>query len=143
MAKAPKAKKFHEALLLELAAWILSQSEPVTRAQINEAFPDDYGGRPETAERKFTRDKDALKRLGFNLETEDLGGRKEQVGYAIDAHSSLLPPIDLTADEAEHLYRLDRIASVEPGTRVFGAHRGPPVARYARRSLYLESGDER
>jgi proteasome accessory factor C len=43
----------------------------------------------------------------------------------------------------EHLYRLDRIASVEPGTRVFGEHRGPPLKRYARKNLYFESGAER
>ncbi len=44
---------------------------------------------------------------------------------------------------AEHLFRLDRIASVEPGTRVFGEHKGPPVSRYGRRNLYFESGAER
>jgi proteasome accessory factor C len=44
---------------------------------------------------------------------------------------------------AEHLFRLDRIVTVEPGTRVFPVHRGPPVSRYARRSLYFESGAER
>jgi len=43
----------------------------------------------------------------------------------------------------EHLFRLDRIVSVEQGTRVFGEHRGPPLARYARRSLYFDSGAER
>ncbi len=43
----------------------------------------------------------------------------------------------------EHLFRLDRIVSAEPGTRPFGEHRGPPVARYARRHLYFESGAER
>jgi proteasome accessory factor C len=43
----------------------------------------------------------------------------------------------------EHLFRLDRIAEVELGTRVFGAHRGPPVGRYARRKLYFPSGAER
>jgi proteasome accessory factor C len=31
--------------------------------------------------------------------------------------------------EAEHLFRLDRIASVEPRTRVFGEHKGPPTSR--------------
>jgi proteasome accessory factor C len=46
------------------------------------------------------------------------------------------------AKEAEHLYRLDRIVTVELGTRVFGAHRGPPLARYAKQ-LYFESGAER
>lgn len=46
------------------------------------------------------------------------------------------------AKAAEHLFRVDRIVTVEPGTRVFGAHRGPPVARYAKQ-LYFESGAER
>lgn len=41
----------------------------------------------------------------------------------------------------EHLYRLDRIASVTTGTRVFGPHQGS-LARYAGR-LYFESGAER
>jgi proteasome accessory factor B len=99
MVKARTEKKPHEARLLRLAAWILSQSEPVTRAQIYAAFPDHYRGKPDATERMFSRDKDALKRLGFNLETEEVGG-EDQVGYTIEAHSSLLPPIDLTADEA-------------------------------------------
>jgi proteasome accessory factor B len=100
MATARTSKKSHEARLLQLAAWILGQSEPVTRGQIFAAFPREYGGKPDAAERKLTRDKDALKRLGFNLETEELGGRDEQVGYAIDAWTSMLPPIELAPDEA-------------------------------------------
>ncbi len=44
---------------------------------------------------------------------------------------------------AEHLYRLDRIAEVELGARVFGAHQGPPVERLARKHLYFQSGQER
>lgn len=47
------------------------------------------------------------------------------------------------AKGAEHLFRLDRIVAVEVGARLFGEHRGPPVSRYARRSLYFESGAER
>ena len=43
----------------------------------------------------------------------------------------------------EHLFRLDRIASVTVGTRVFGEHKGPPLDRYKRRHLYFESGAER
>ncbi len=87
MPRARPEKKPHEARLLRLAAWILSQPEPVTRARIFEEFPDDYRGKADTAERKFTRDKEALKRLGFALETEELGGRDEQVGYTIDART--------------------------------------------------------
>jgi proteasome accessory factor C len=47
------------------------------------------------------------------------------------------------AKGAEHLFRFDRIVTVELGTRVFGEHKGPPTARYARQSLYFESGAER
>jgi proteasome accessory factor C len=43
---------------------------------------------------------------------------------------------------AEHLYRLDRVVSVELGARVFGAHQGPPVARYLKKGLFFESGAE-
>jgi proteasome accessory factor C len=43
----------------------------------------------------------------------------------------------------EHLFRLDRVVTVELGTRVFGEHKGPPVSRYGRQSLYFESGSER
>jgi proteasome accessory factor C len=43
----------------------------------------------------------------------------------------------------EHLFRLDRIVSVQVGTRVFGAHQGPPVARYGGKHLFFESGAER
>ncbi|HEX9050338.1 MAG TPA: WYL domain-containing protein [Anaeromyxobacter sp.] len=99
MPKARTSKKPHEARLLRLAAWILDRSEPVTRGEIFAAFPNDYGGKPDAAERKLTRDKDALKRLGFNLETEELGGR-DQVGYTIDARTSTLAPVELGPDEA-------------------------------------------
>jgi proteasome accessory factor B len=97
---ARKRSSPHEARLLRLAAWLLDQAEPASRARIYEAFPDAYRGRPDAKEKKFTRDKEALRRLGFNLETEQLGGREDQVGYFIDARSSALPPIDLSADEA-------------------------------------------
>ncbi len=98
MAKAAPKHKAHEARLLRLAAWLLSQPSPVSRAEIYARFPD-YRRAAANAEKMFTRDKDALKRLGFNLTTEEIGGA-EQVGYAIDAHGSMLPPIELGADEA-------------------------------------------
>jgi predicted DNA-binding transcriptional regulator YafY len=89
-----------EARLLKLASWLLSQGEPVTRNQIVETFPDEYRGRPDAVERKFSRDKDALRRLGYAVEPVELGSREEAVGYVIDARSCSLPRIDLTPDEA-------------------------------------------
>jgi predicted DNA-binding transcriptional regulator YafY len=153
MATRRPEKKPHEARLLRLAAWILSRSEPVTRAQIFAAFPDEYSGRPDTAEKKFTRDKDALRRLGFHLETEDLGTREEQVGYSIDARSSSLPPLDLAADEAAALWtagagalRLSRHPlrdELESALRklVVGA-RGLPPRAAATEELEIEGGRE-
>ena len=96
--------KTTEARLLGVAAWILEQPDPVTRQQIYEAFPDDYGGRPDAAERKFSRDKDALERLGFTLATEQLGKSEGQVGYAIDARACRLPRVQLTPEEAALLW---------------------------------------
>jgi predicted DNA-binding transcriptional regulator YafY len=97
MAKAAPKQKAHEARLLRLAAWILSQPTPVTRAEIYARLG--YPRDPVNAEKMFTRDKDALKQLGFHLTTEEVGGA-DQLGYTIDAHGSMLPPIELTADEA-------------------------------------------
>ena len=72
---------------LRLASWLLSQSEPVNRAQIYAAFPDDYRGGASAKEKKFGRDKNALKDLGFAIETVDLGHREEAKGYVVDAHA--------------------------------------------------------
>jgi predicted DNA-binding transcriptional regulator YafY len=96
-----------EARLLGLASYILSQSEPVTRAQIYAAFPQDYRGKALAAERKFTRDKDALRKLGFQLEAEPLGSDDEgttNVGYTIDPRACALPPIEFTPDEAAQVW---------------------------------------
>ncbi len=46
------------------------------------------------------------------------------------------------AKQEEHLYRLDRIASVELGQRVFGQHQGPPVTRYLKQGVYFQTGAE-
>lgn len=47
------------------------------------------------------------------------------------------------AKAEEHLFRLDRIVTVELGARVFGEHKGPPLSRYGKKRLYFESGTER
>lgn len=92
-----------EARLLRLASWLLDQGEPVTRSQILEAFPDDYRGKPDAVERKFTRDKDALRRLGYDIQTVELGTR-EGPGYVLSAHACRLPPIVFAPEEAALLW---------------------------------------
>lgn len=96
--RSPKPKSY-EARLLKLAAWILSSSEPVTRGAIYAEFADQYRGRDDGKERMFTRDKEALKKLGFNVEAVEVGGT-EQWAYTIDARSSTIAPIELAPEEA-------------------------------------------
>src|SRR5256885_12570402 len=54
--------------LLDLVALLLDAPEPVSFADLREAFPDDYGGGRESAERKLERDKAELLQLGVPLE---------------------------------------------------------------------------
>jgi proteasome accessory factor B len=89
---------------LRLATWLLSQREPVNRASIYAAFPEYYRGGPMAKEKMFTRDKNALRRLGYALETVELGSQEEATGYLLDARSSRLPPLEFGADEAALLW---------------------------------------
>ncbi len=89
---------------LRLATWLLSQQEPVNRAAIYAAFPEYYAGNADARERKFSRDKAALRRLGYALETVELGHREEATGYLLDARSSRLPALEFTADEGALLW---------------------------------------
>jgi proteasome accessory factor B len=82
-----------------LVSFILAQPGAVTAGQIFERFSDDYGtpktrtGK-ETRERMFSRDKAAIKRLGFVL------AKVGEDSYLIDPRSSKLPAIELDHDEA-------------------------------------------
>ena len=46
--------------LLDVAAFLLRAPEPLSWREIQEQFPDDYGGSEEAAIRKFERDKAEL-----------------------------------------------------------------------------------
>jgi predicted DNA-binding transcriptional regulator YafY len=83
-----------EARILKLVSYILAQPGAVTAGQIFERFADDYGKSPEARERKFSRDKAAIKRLGFVLDKDG------EDAYLIDPRSSQLPKVELDADEA-------------------------------------------
>jgi proteasome accessory factor B len=100
MPKTTKQAGTAEARLLKLAACLLSRNEPLTRSQILDALPGEYLGNAEAVERKFSRDKDALRQSGYAIETVELGSKADSTGYVIDARSCSLPPIDFTADEA-------------------------------------------
>jgi proteasome accessory factor B len=84
-----------EARILKLVSFILAQPGPVTADRIFERFPDDYGdAKTDARERKFSRDKAAIKRLGFVL------AKVGEDSYLIDPRSSQLPAVQLDPDEA-------------------------------------------
>lgn len=87
--------------LLDLIAFLLNASRPVTFAEIQESFPGGYEGNYEAAIRKFERDKDTLLDLGIPVRyvaPEDEDGA-EAGGYVIDRDTFYLPEIDLTPAE--------------------------------------------
>jgi proteasome accessory factor B len=89
--------------LLDLAAFLLRAAEPVSWREIQEQFPDDYGGSAEAAIRKFERDKAELLELGIPVRwsspDEDL-----PAGYAIDRDEFYLPNLELAPEDLALLY---------------------------------------
>ncbi|MGB8931855.1 MAG: WYL domain-containing protein [Anaeromyxobacteraceae bacterium] len=88
-----------EARILKLVSFIVAQPGAVTAEQIFERFPGDYGTpktrtERESRERMFSRDKAAIRRLGFVL------AKAGEDSYLIDPRSSKLPAIELDHDEA-------------------------------------------
>jgi proteasome accessory factor B len=87
-----------EARLLKLATWLSSRGEPVTRLEIYQAFPEDYAGKADAREKKWTRDKLDLRKLGIPvlfLEEEGPEG-----AYLVEATSCTLPRLDFLPEEA-------------------------------------------
>jgi proteasome accessory factor B len=88
-----------EARILKVVSFILAQPGAVTAEQIFERFEDDYPdardakGR-QARERMFSRDKNAIRRLGFVL------AKTSEESYLIDPRSSKLPALELEPSEA-------------------------------------------
>ncbi len=90
--------------LLDLVALLLDAHEPVTWAELREAFPDDYGApSDEAAERKFERDKAELLELGIPV-TYVQGDDERKDGYVVDREEYYLPEVGLTPEELALLY---------------------------------------
>jgi proteasome accessory factor B len=89
--------------LLDVAAFLLRAAEPVSWREIQEQFPDDYGGSDEAAIRKFERDKAELLELGIPVrwaaQDEDL-----PAGYVIDRDEFYLPNLELAPEDLALLY---------------------------------------
>lgn len=101
-----------ERRLIKLAAWFLARGEPATREDVYEAFPDEYVGSPAAKEKKWSRDKRDLQRLGVPLRfVEELD---EKGAYTIDPGSFYLPKLEFGAGEAAVLQTAARAALGDP-----------------------------
>ena len=87
-----------EARLLKLATWLSSRGEPTTRQQVYEAFPDDYAGKDEAREKKWTRDKQDLRKLGIPVQFLEEEG--PEGAYLVEATSCTLPRLEFLPEEA-------------------------------------------
>src|SRR5512140_2154893 len=89
--------------LLDVAAFLLRASEPVSWREIQEQFPSEYGGSEEAAIRKFERDKADLLELGIPVrwaaDDED-----RPAGYVIDRDEFYLPHLELAPEDLALLY---------------------------------------
>ena len=90
--------------LLDLAAFLLRAAEPVSWREIQEHFPDDYGGSSgEAAIRKFERDKAELLELGIPVKY--LAGDEDlSAGYLVDKEDFYLPDLALPPEDLALLY---------------------------------------
>lgn len=89
--------------LLDLVALFLDATHPVTWEEVRDAFPDEYAGSEDAAQRKFERDKTELHELGIPLthlhETDE-----RPAGYVLDRNAYYLPEVGLTPEELAVLY---------------------------------------
>jgi len=89
--------------LLDLAALLLKAAEPVSWREIQEQFPEDYGGTGEAAIRKFERDKADLLELGIPVRYA-AGDEDLPAGYHIDKDEFYLPDLKLPPEDLALLY---------------------------------------
>src|SRR5512134_1547153 len=89
--------------LLDLAALLLKAAEPVSWREIQEQFPEDYGGSTEAAIRKFERDKAELLELGIPVRYA-AGDEDLPAGYLIDKDEFYLPDLKLPPEDLALLY---------------------------------------
>ncbi|ACL63964.1 putative DeoR-family transcriptional regulator [Anaeromyxobacter dehalogenans 2CP-1] len=100
--------------LLDLAALLLKAAEPVSWREIQEQFPEDYGGKGEAAIRKFERDKADLLELGIPVRYAS-GDEDLPAGYLIDRDEFYLPDLKLPPEDLALLY-LAGSAALATGT---------------------------
>jgi proteasome accessory factor B len=100
-------KKDARRRLLRLATWLVRKGE-ATREEIYAEFARDYDAGAEANEKKWTRDKRDLRKLGIPVRfVEDRG---DKGAYVVDPTSCTLPRIDFAPDEAAVLWMAGQAA---------------------------------
>ena len=121
--------------LLDVAALLLKAAEPVSWREIQEQFPEDYGGSGEAAIRKFERDKADLLELGIPVRYEP-GDEDLPAGYLIDKDDFYLPDLRLPPEDLALLYLAGSASSPRERWRAASAAvSDAPGARAAKESL--------
>ncbi|HEX4620782.1 MAG TPA: WYL domain-containing protein [Myxococcaceae bacterium] len=122
--------------LLDLVAFLLDAREPISWAELREAFDDDYGqGSDEAAERKFERDKAELLELGIPI-TYVQGDDDRKDGYVVERDAYYLPEAGLTPEELAVLYAAGSAALAS------GAFPGQHDLAHALRKVGFFAGSE-
>ncbi len=94
--------------MLRLAAWLHARREPVTREEIYAAFPEDYVGKADAREKKWTRDKQDLKKLGLPVGFLEEEG--ENGAYLLDPSACALPRLEFAPGEAAVIWTAGQAA---------------------------------
>ncbi|MFN7135297.1 MAG: helix-turn-helix transcriptional regulator, partial [Myxococcales bacterium] len=122
--------------LLDLVALMLDATEPISWAEIREAFPEEYArGSPDACERKFERDKAELAELGIVLDYRPPSDDARE-GYVLDRERYYLPELSLTPDEMAVLYAAGSAALAS------GAFPGRGDLAHALRKIAFVSSEE-
>jgi proteasome accessory factor B len=100
-------KKDARRRLLRLAAWLVKKGE-ATREEIYAEFSRDYSGGAAANEKKWTRDKRDLNKLGIPIHFVEEEGEKGV--YVVDPTSCTLPKIEFAPDEAAVLWMAGQAA---------------------------------
>lgn len=101
--------------LLNLLAFLLTTSRPVTADEIRRRVAGYGGSGDEAFRRMFERDKDLLRRIGIPLELSEGNGWGIESGYVIDPDAYRLPDPGLTDEERAALALASRVVHLGGG----------------------------
>ncbi|MBI5544637.1 MAG: WYL domain-containing protein [Deltaproteobacteria bacterium] len=123
--------------LLDLIALLLDANEPLSFADLREAFPDEYGkGSLESATRKWERDKADLGDLGIDVAYQPPEGDGTRGGYFLSNDDYYLPQIRFAPEEMAVLYAAGSAALSS------GAFPGRADLAHALRKIAFVSSEE-